>query len=195
MIKELPLKRVTGQPDFCCKSNWRYRKWVGSRFCWVQRADPRSLGGRMVEDGVSVTWRRQMIWGGDRGKLGCKASRDQPWFSWKDGFKAQSVEPLGNLFHLWFPVVWAQASSRVCSLQQLGTGERGGPLGSVWGCGDLSWRLGSLMGSSLLPHPAVLESLLTEQFRLMVRQPLTSSFRLFRQILGLEFGYWLISFW
>lgn len=48
------------------------------------------------------------------------------------------------------------------------------------------------MGSSLLPHPAVLESLLTEQFRLMVRQPLTSSFRLFRQILGLEFGYFLL---
>ena len=105
------------------------------------------------------------------------------------------MEPLGNLFHLWLPVVWAQASSGVCSIQQLGTGERGGPPGSVWGRGDLNWRLGSLVGSSLLLHPAVLESLLTKQFRLIVMQPLTLSFRLFHQILGLEFGYWLISFW
>lgn len=34
-----------------------------------------------MEDGDSVTWRRQMVWGGDPDKLGWEASWDQPSFS------------------------------------------------------------------------------------------------------------------
>ena len=55
-----------------------------------------------------------------------------------------------------------------------------------WGCSYLTWNLGSQVASSLLLHPAVLESLLTKQLRLIIMQSLTLSFRFFHQILDPE---------
>lgn len=61
-----------------------------------------------------------------------------------------------------------------------------GLLAPFWGCGYLTWNLGSQVASSLLLHPAVLESLLTKQLRLIIMQSLTLSFRFFHQILDPE---------
>lgn len=61
-----------------------------------------------------------------------------------------------------------------------------GFLAPFWVCGYLTWSLGSQVASSLLLHPAVLESLLTKQFRLIIMQSLTLSFRFFHQILDPE---------